>query len=83
MLSKYYHGNKKAMLWTALIFFSVAFPNELYALSQGFWLYNDNTLLGLYIFKVPVEGFMMYFLAPICGCMILDISNRLLFKKDI
>jgi len=83
MLSKYYRGNKKAMMWTTLIFFSVAFPNELYALSQGFWLYNDNTLLGLYIFKVPVEGFLMYFLAPVCGCMMLDISNRLLFKKDL
>lgn len=83
MLSKYYHGNKKAMFWTTLIFFSATFPNELYALSQGFWLYNSNKLLGIYIFKVPIEGFLMYFISPVLACMMIDISNRILFKKDI
>lgn len=81
-MRRYYRGNWKAMLYTTLIFFFTAFPNELYALSQGFWLYNDNKLLGIYFFKVPLEGFMMYFISPICAAMILDISNRFFFKKD-
>ncbi len=83
MLSKYYKGNWKSMIYTTILFFLVAFPNELYSISQGFWLYNDNKLLGIYIFKVPLEGFLMYFISPICGCMMLDVSNRILFKKDI
>lgn len=83
MMTKYYKGNWKSMFYTTLIFFFTAFPHELYSISNGFWLYNDNKLLGIYLFKVPVEGFMMYFISPICAAMILDLSNRFFFKKDI
>jgi hypothetical protein len=26
---------------------------------------------------------LMYFISPICGCMILDVFNRIFFKKDL
>lgn len=80
-MSNYFKGNWKAVGWTTLVFFATAFPNELYALSQGFWLYNEKKLLGVFFFGVPLEGFMMYFIAPVCACMILDVSNRFLRQK--
>lgn len=81
LMSRYSKDDWKAVGWTTLVFFATAFPNELYALSQGFWLYNERKLLGIYLFGVPVEGFAMYFIAPVCACMILDLSSGLFGGK--
>ena len=83
MLSKYYRGNKKAMLYTTIAFFLTAFPHELYSTFNGFWIYNNSALLGIYLFRIPLEGYLMYFISPIAGCMMIDIANRIFFKKDI
>lgn len=83
LLGNYYKGNWKALLYTIILFFVTAFPHEFYSVSNGFWIYNHNKMLGLFLFQIPLEGYLMYFISPICGCMLLDLFNKFFFKKDI
>lgn len=83
LLKNYYRGNFRNLLYATFLFFFTAFPHEVYAVSNGFWIYNHNKMLGLYLFQIPLEGYLMYFISPICGCMILDVFNRIFFKKDL
>jgi hypothetical protein len=48
---------------TSVIFASYMFIVENYSIINGFFKYFDNQIT-FYIWKVPFEGFMMYFLVP-------------------
>ena len=76
LMKRYFKGCWQALSLTTALFFLIAFPNELYSINSGFWAYNDNKLLGYYLFKIPLEGWMMYFIAPICSSMMIDIVRR-------
>lgn len=76
LMSRYFKGSWKALVLTTLLFFFTAWPNELYSVYQGFWAYNDNRLLGFYLFNIPFEGYLMYFISPVCASMMIDIARR-------
>ena len=82
-LKKKYHGSKYSMLLTTILFFITMMPYEQYAISQGFWTYNENKMVGLFILNVPIEGWMMYILPPIAGAMLTDVLSKKFFNKDI
>lgn len=78
-----YKGNWRAMILTTLFFILTMAPYEQYAISQGFWTYNANTMIGLFILNVPFEGWLMYVLPPIAGSMITDVFNNKFFNNHI
>lgn len=82
-MARYFHGSYKALAATAVIFFAVAFPHEAYAVTHGFWIYNTQHLIGPFIGPIPIEGYFMYFISPICGGMMLDLADRKFFKQDV
>lgn len=82
-LKKLYHGSWRSMLLTLGLFFFTMMPYEQYAISQGFWTYNANKMIGLFFLKVPFEGWLMYILPPIAGAMFTDVCSRKFFGKDI
>ena len=82
-LASYYHGSRKSLAWTALCFLLLAFPHEYYTLTHGFWVYNSQKILGWYFAHVPLEGWVMYIISPVCGCMMLDFADKKLFNKDV
>lgn len=75
-----FKGSWKAVAWTVAVFVATAFPNEAYSISKGFWVYNENRLLGISFLHIPLEGWMMYFLCPLCACLMLDALERLYGK---
>ncbi|MEN9354733.1 MAG: hypothetical protein RL318_2058 [Fibrobacterota bacterium] len=83
LLLRSFHGSWRNTFTTTIAFTACAFPNELYCLHAGYWVYNTNTLLGVFLWDIPLEGYLMYVLSPICACMCLDIANRKIFGKDI
>jgi len=83
LMLRSFHGSWRHALATALAFTACAFPNELYCLHAGYWVYNANRLLGIYLLDIPVEGYLMYLLSPVCACMMLDIANRKIYGKDL
>lgn len=78
-----YRGNRTALFGTSIVFTATAFPHELYSIMNGFWVYNTQRLVGPSLFSIPVEGYLMYVIAPVCAGMILDIASRLWFGKDV
>lgn len=80
---KFYHGSKKSMIYTTILFMCCMIPYEQYAIYKGFWTYNANKMLGIYFFHVPIEGWVMYILPPILGSMITDYCSQKFFKTDI
>jgi lycopene cyclase domain-containing protein len=80
---RYYRGNWKSLAWSVALFVSIAYPNELLGLHNGFWTYNVNRLLGPWFLGVPIEEWLMYTISPTCGCMMLDLMDRALFRKDV
>jgi len=80
---RHYRGNWKSLAWSVVLFVSIAYPNELLGLHNGFWTYNVNRLLGPWFLGVPIEEWMMYTISPTCGCMMLDLMDRELFRKDV
>ncbi len=83
VLYRFFRGSWKAVLATTLIFLCIAYPNELYSLHSGFWVYNQNRMLGPWVLGVPIEEWIMYTASPITGCMLLSVSHRLFFKRDL
>lgn len=82
-LMRFYRGRWAALWWTTATFVAVGYGNELYALHQGFWVYNANRLLGPFVLGVPVEEWIMYVASSICGCMIINIGNRKFLKINL
>lgn len=78
---RYFHGSWKAVGYTTALFVIVAFPHEYYSVGQGFWIYNANHELGWFFMRVPLEGWLMYVISPVCGCMMYDIGARVFFKS--
>lgn len=76
LMLKFFKGCWKPVYLTTILFFFTAFPNELYSIHQGYWAYNSNRMIGLYILNIPIEGWMMYFIAPVCASMLLNIIGR-------
>ena len=82
-LYKGYKGSLTAMLLTTVMFFFTMMPYEQYAISKGFWVYNESRVIGLFILKVPFEGWLMYIIPPIAGSMITDYCSRKFFKTNL
>lgn len=78
-----YRGNRTALFGTAAVFTATAFPHELYTVHNGFWVYNAQRMLGPQLFSIPLEGYFMYVIAPVCGGMMLDTASRFVFGKDV
>lgn len=83
VMLKYYHGSKRAMFGTTLVFTATAWPHELYSTYCGFWVYNSQRLVGLELWRIPIEGYLMYIISPICGCMMIDLAARKFIGKDV
>lgn len=79
----FFRGSWKAVLATTAVFVCVAYPNELYSLSQGYWVYNQNRMIGPWLFGVPVEEWAMYTASPAAGSMLYSSLHRVLFKEQI
>lgn len=75
-----FKGSWKAVGWTVAVFVAIAYPNERYSLGSGFWTYNENKLLGIWILGVPVEEWIMYTICPLCACLMMDAIDRLVRK---
>lgn len=82
-MARFYRGSWRSMAWTTGVFFLVAFPNELYSLHNGYWIYNAERMIGVSLLDIPAEGWAMYFIAPVCASMMLDISSRKIFGQDL
>jgi hypothetical protein len=80
LMLRYFRGSWKAVAYTTVLFLCVAFPHEYYSVGHGFWVYNVNHELGWFFMRVPLEGWLMYVISPICGCMMFDIGSRMLRK---
>ena len=81
LLYPHFKGSWKTVIASSLVFFSVAYPNELYSLSHGLWVYNQNRMIGPWVLGVPLEEWFMYFLSPMTGCMILSIVHKKIFGE--
>jgi hypothetical protein len=81
VMFRYFRGSWKALGYTTALFLIVAFPHEYYSVGHGFWIYNVNHQLGWFFMRVPLEGWIMYVISPICGCMMLDVGSRVFFKS--
>jgi hypothetical protein len=82
-LVRRYHGSWRAMGGCVLCFFLTAFPNEFYSIRMDFWDYNRQRMLGIFFLKIPLEGWLMYYLPAVLACMMLDVANRRFFGKDV
>lgn len=65
-----FRGKFSDVASTVIVFCCVAYPNELYSLSQGLWVYNQNRIIGIWFGGVPVEEWCMYVFAPWSGSML-------------
>lgn len=82
-LVRRYHGNWKALVATMVVFFLVVFPNESYSIHQGYWVYNSQKMVGIYFLRIPLEGWLMYYLPACFACIVLDIADRDVFGTDV
>jgi len=79
-LKQYFKGNWLTVLQTSLIFACVAFIGERHAIDYGFWAYNTQRVVGIFILNIPIEEYPMYFLSAIVECVIIDIVGRKYFN---
>ena len=79
-LKRYFKGNWLIVLQVSFIFACVAFIGELHAIDYGFWAYNKQRVLGIFIFRIPIEQYPMYVLSPMFECLVIDIVGRRYFK---
>jgi lycopene cyclase domain-containing protein len=82
-LVRRYHGNWKALVATVVVFSLAVFPNEFYSIHRGYWAYNSQKMVGIYFLRIPLEGWLMYFLPACFACMVLDIADRDIFGRDV
>lgn len=80
---RHFRGSRNAIIATTLVFVCVAYPNELYSLSHGFWSYNQSRILDIWFLGVPVEEWFMYICSPICGGMLFSVLEEKLFGQVI
>ncbi len=76
----FFRGSYKVVLATVLIFVLVAYPNELYSLYQGYWVYNNNKMLGVWVLWVPLEEWFMYTASPAAGSMLFSAYREYVHK---
>lgn len=76
----FFRGAWRAVLGTALVFLCVAYPNELYSLSRGYWVYNNSKMIGIWVLGVPVEEWFMYTASPVAGSMLFSIYRNKVHK---
>lgn len=79
-LRNYFKGSWMAVSLSTAVFVAVAFISELHAINMGFWVYNSNRMLGLFLFNIPIEEYVMYIASAISECMMLEIIGRKYFK---
>lgn len=79
-LKRYFKGNWLTIGAVSFIFACVAFIGELHAIDYGFWVYNRQRMIGIFIFNIPIEQYPMYFLSAIFECMVIDIVGRKYFN---
>lgn len=70
ILKRSFHGSWKAVIGTCVVFVCVAYPNELYSLHNGLWVYNQQRIFGIWLLGVPVEEWFMYTMSPVAGSML-------------
>lgn len=76
----FFRGSYKAVLATTLVFLLVAYPNELYSLYQGYWVYNNNKMIGVWVLWVPLEEWFMYTASPAAGSMLFSAYREYVHK---
>ena len=42
------------------LFFLYCFAIEIIALSRGWWTFNDQHVIGLYVWRVPIEELLLF-----------------------
>lgn len=78
---RHFRGSWPALLSTVLVFFCIAYPNELYSLHNGFWVYNQNRIFGFWLLGVPVEEWFMYTMSPFAGGMLLSLCYKKFYHE--
>ena len=82
-LKQYFKGSYVKVFLTSLIFACVAFIGERHAIDYGFWAYNKQRVIGIFLFNIPIEEYPMYFLSAIFECVVIDIISKNFFKETI
>ena len=80
-LYRHFRGSWPALASTVLVFFCIAYPNELYSLHNGLWVYNQNRILGFWFLGVPVEEWFMYTMSPFAGGMLLSLCYKKFYHE--
>lgn len=80
-LYRHFRGSWPALISTVLVFFCIAYPNELYSLHNGLWVYNQKRIFGFWLFGVPVEEWFMYTMSPFAGGMLLSLCYKKFYDE--
>lgn len=80
-LYRHFRGSWPALASTVLVFLCIAYPNELYSLHNGLWVYNQNRIFGFWLLGVPVEEWFMYTMSPFAGGMLLSLCYKKFYHE--
>ncbi len=81
--SRVHFAGKWKGLFTGIFFMSLLFlPWDIYFTKQGYWGFEQNFLIGIDLFGLPLEEWLFFLFIPY-SCMFLYEVMRFFLKKDV
>lgn len=63
-----------------VILLMIMIPMDILAVSQGIWRFSGKGVLGIYLFKLPIEEYLFVLVVPYFMLMVYK-SLHIVFKK--